>query len=307
VVDARAQQLVLLREAEERADQPAVVAALARLTERCLQEEDYDAAVSYCRRYLDLVQGFEIGPLIAVALGNLGVAERRRGNYEEAVRCYERQLDLVRAAEDPEQMGVVLGNVAVLYAKLGNAARAFACFEEARRIAELIGDVEGAIYALANLGSLHRERRDLDAARGCFDRALELDSDRSAHVFLGDVLLGHAELELDLGDPVAARSWLDRVALLPASDARPDLRFRCELLSPRASSGGDHEAALAALRALLAQHPEGERAAKVHHLIYKISGDPLSRRRARVIFRQLYAQRPDMELQRLLAELEAEP
>jgi tetratricopeptide (TPR) repeat protein len=99
VVDERAQELERLAEAEERGDQAALVAALARLTERALQDEDYDGAVGYCGRYLELVERYGITPLVAVALGNLGVAERRRGNYQEAVRCYERQLALVRATE----------------------------------------------------------------------------------------------------------------------------------------------------------------------------------------------------------------
>jgi predicted ATPase/class 3 adenylate cyclase len=133
------------------------------LGQAAMAQKQFRAALSHFERARELfhVAGDRIG--VAIALNNLGLAERRdrSGSPEEIAARQERArdylneaLELRRALDDRRGLAEALNNLGVLAFELGRFDDARLRYLEALRWERQVGNLHGVGVALANLGEV---------------------------------------------------------------------------------------------------------------------------------------------------------
>lgn len=149
-----------------------------------------------------LVAALQLDPQAGAAWVNLGVARRRLGRADAAEEAYLQALAL-----DPGDRSA-LQNLATLEQISGDEGRARSMLQTLARARH-----RNPLTYLA-LGDLHLRSGQPAEAGPFYRRAVRLGGDSAT------VLAARGQWHLALGDPEAARRWLDRARGLDPADAR---------------------------------------------------------------------------------------
>ena len=116
---------------------------------------EWDQALTYHRRALEIFQkaNFKIG--VAKALLNIGDVHNRRGELVEALRHYQRALAIVEQDGDRRIHVTLLNAVGVIYTKQGNYETALDVLHQAEEVNEEAKDREELLKCYANLGTTY--------------------------------------------------------------------------------------------------------------------------------------------------------
>jgi Flp pilus assembly protein TadD len=142
-----------------------------------------------------------LAPDFVPALINLAELKRAQGLAEEEANLIEQARDIA------PQNASVLHALGLLRVRQGRHAEALPLLAEAAATAP-----ESARYAYVHAVALE-SLGQVDAARTAYEAALR------AHLYDIELLTGHLQLQLRLGDRAGARSTLDRLMALRPSDA----------------------------------------------------------------------------------------
>jgi Flp pilus assembly protein TadD len=142
-----------------------------------------------------------LAPDFVPALINLAELKRAQGLAEEEANLIEQARDIA------PQNASVLHALGLLRVRQGRHAEALPLLAEAAATAP-----ESARYAYVHAVALE-SLGQVDAARTAYEAALR------AHLYAIELLTGHLQLQLRLGDRAGARSTLDRLMALRPSDA----------------------------------------------------------------------------------------
>jgi tetratricopeptide (TPR) repeat protein len=165
--------------------------------------------LEWLRRGLEIARRGGSKPEIAIALGDLGVAEFAAGDREAAIRLQEEALSLKTVADD---RGITLVNLASMLNDAGRPEEALA------RAAEVLkGARDGArascrMLALKESGEAHLRMGSIAAAIESYEGALNLARDASDPTTVVMCLDGLALCELKQGSPAKAAAHM-RLAL----------------------------------------------------------------------------------------------
>jgi two-component system sensor histidine kinase ChiS len=225
----------------------------------------------------EALASFECAQHLADALGdrdaaakqwkNIGSSLRRIGDYAGAMRALSRSLRMQRESGDTA-VGPVLNNIADVYRDMEQDEDAERYYRDALRVFRAAGDTIQAAHVYDSLSEIAFERGDAATAIALLDDALralreEGEGHDGARRYRLMLLAGRARAAIAGGDLAQAQVSVEDGLALAAAHALPvpvELRLeaaRVERLS------GRREAALARLRAALADGPEapGSRAA----------------------------------------------
>jgi protein O-GlcNAc transferase len=139
--------------------QPNDVDALHLLGVLCHQRRDYDSAIKYIRKAIQLDAGF------AEAYNNLGNVMRDKGMIDEAETCYQSALRI------HPNFAIAYNNLGNIYTEKKLPDKAVPEFQKALQINPNFTE------AYNNLGKVFSEKNKHDDAISCFQKALRINPD----------------------------------------------------------------------------------------------------------------------------------
>ena len=141
----------------------------------------------------------------AIALGNLATVQHFLGEVEASRLSHARALNGLEQCGDRRNQAALLGNLGYLRLGGGDLQGAEESFRKALAIHIELGGPHDQAQWLIGLGGLKRLHGEYEVAKGLLSQALSLLDGASARS--GSTALGiRAEIELESGDPVSARS-----------------------------------------------------------------------------------------------------
>lgn len=192
-------------------------------------------------------------------LKNLGSGLRRIGDYAGAMRALTRSLRLQEAAGDPA-LGPVLNNIGDIYRDLEQRQQAERYYQRALETFRRDGNAVEAMHVYDSLSQMALDRREVDAATRLLETALSdlrAASGEDTRRYQLRVYSGLARAALAGGDVARARRYCAGGLALAAAHG---LVVPAELALETARAerlDGDSAAAIARVRGVLAQPPDG--------------------------------------------------
>ena len=159
----------VLQKSEELDFKKGIGGALQALGTISVNIGDYDSALKYFKRSLDLREEFGIPTDVAASYLNMGQAFEGQGNYAEALNVYLKAKRIYETADSPRNLAGCALNIGILYAKQGKNEEGLAYFEEALEGFQNIGFEPGIAFSYTNIGSV-------SSAMGLEDKAIKYDS-----------------------------------------------------------------------------------------------------------------------------------
>lgn len=138
---------------------------------------EYQQAIDFYHQSLIIFQELEDKGNQLLALGSLGIAYKNIGDYSKAKNCYEEAKTLAIGTGDLRSQGKLAGNLGILFAIIGDLDQAVRYFEEDLAIAEKLEDTRGIGQTLLNLGNVLRSRGEFEKAREAYIRRLKIAED----------------------------------------------------------------------------------------------------------------------------------
>ena len=106
---------------------------------------------------------------MAQTYNNLGLICARKGEWDRAVEFYERDLEISGLVGDRHGMARTWGNLGAVYLRKGDWGRAVELYRRSLEVLEQLGDVRGVAQTYNNLGLAYVRKGDLDQAITDFD------------------------------------------------------------------------------------------------------------------------------------------
>jgi len=209
---------------------------------------------------------------LAHVLGNLGSAYRKMGDSSRAIEHAHRSLKIFE--EDGDSLGIaqMTGSIGRIYADMGERELAGRYFERSLADFQRQGDKRGAAWILSRLGWMARESGDLDRALGYMHSSISIWEEMGESANLGAVLADLGTTLVQMGQPSAARSPLERAVLLIPEHSRPDYQKALSSLA-RAYSSLAEESIREAIKADGSGTPSGQEKRKEAARLFVRSAD----------------------------------
>ena len=134
------------------------------------------------------------------ASSNLGSDYHNLGDFEKAIHYHERNLEIARRVGDVSIEGKASGNLGSHYYNLGDFEKAIHYNERALKIAKKVGDISSEGNANRKLGSVYLKRGDFEKAVHYHERALEIARKVGDVSSEGDAYLDLGSDYANLGD-----------------------------------------------------------------------------------------------------------
>ncbi len=226
--DAVRYWLQALKSFQSARDDRGELETLGALSAASIELGEYDRAITYSNKLLEISQRSKIVQTQAQALGNLGIAYQKLGDYprsiksnqqalaifkslnmdsaeaqllsnlgntyaiigdyDRAITGYKRSLEIARSTKNLQQQGNVLSNLGAVYTNKGDDRQALEYYQESLTIAKSLKDIPLQIGVLINLGTTHYLLGDRDLGTKESEQAVVLAKQIENPQLLGDVL-----------------------------------------------------------------------------------------------------------------------
>lgn len=279
--------------------------------EACGRLGQFDAAVRWAARGLDLAQRRRDTPAELRAVHYQGAIAWQRGAVEEAETHFQRSLELARAIRDVAAEARAFNNLGILRNLLGLPDEALTNYQLALASYQQDGNVRGIAETHTNMEISWLALGNPVRARAAADEAVRLAREVGDPTLIGLSLVARAETSLALGDPALAAAELQR-----AEQAYQSVRFTAglaELRRLQAAAARAHSDFPTAKRLLEQAHDLalGQASLDTQAEIDRDLGDTLAaqgdaagaraaRERARALFHRLGARHAEQALAALL-------
>ena len=114
---------------------------------------------------------------VAASFVSLGNAYYALGQYEKAIDYYQRSLDLSKKINDRQGEANSLGNLGVVYQSLGQYKKAIDYHQKSLDIKKEISDRQGEVASLGNLGNAYYSLEQYQKAIDYYQRSLDLSKE----------------------------------------------------------------------------------------------------------------------------------
>jgi class 3 adenylate cyclase/tetratricopeptide (TPR) repeat protein len=165
---------------------------------------DYEDALSYYRKALEMAKELKGPREIAVTMGNIGLVYQCMGRLREAVQAIEQQMEVSREMGDRLIMASSHSELASTCKALGEYRRALSHAVSCMEISQALNSTHDLQIALGYISDINIALGDLDEAQEYAERALEMSTgpgyERESRIDYS--LLGR--LSLLRGDPDSA-------------------------------------------------------------------------------------------------------
>ncbi len=201
--------------ADKIGDRARLALSLDRLGNANFRRDDYEEALKFLSRSLEIREQLGGKGPIAETLYNIGQVYERQEKYEMAMEFYRKALALSEEVNERATQGSTLRNIGNVFRSQGKYDLAEENYRKSLSIKEEMGDKEGIATALNGLGGLAYFLRDYTQAIDYFTRSLalyeELGNRPRASAVRGNlsttyVELGQIDLALELARKYLAES-----------------------------------------------------------------------------------------------------
>lgn len=150
-------------------------AALNLLTVIHLRKGDYALARTCASQVYSISRESGNKNLMAVAQNNIGVSYDYQGNYREALEYYLKALELREEIGDKTLIAASLNNIGVIYKLLGNNREALKYYDRALKIKIELKDERGLANLYINIGNIYSDMKNKDKTLEYYLKSLEID------------------------------------------------------------------------------------------------------------------------------------
>ncbi|MEZ6184748.1 MAG: sigma 54-interacting transcriptional regulator [Planctomycetota bacterium] len=179
-----------------------------------VEQDDLDAAWGeLSRAAATLEEDDDAGALLARALNQMGLVERRRLGLDQAADLHERARRVAADSGDLRQQGVALRNLAGIHRSRGEPARAAECLLESVELAKAEGEERTLAALWRQIRELRVEAQNLKGALAAVREELAL-RDGGPPAPVANALLEGAHVARLLGEEEVAERWLARTVEL---------------------------------------------------------------------------------------------
>ena len=135
---------------------------------------EFDTALKYHEKALELDEELGIKEGMATDLGDIGIVYQTKGELDKALEYFKKALKLDEELGIKEGMAAHIGNIGVVYGTKGDIDKALEYFETALKLNEELGRKEEKTNQLGNIGNIYRTKGELDKALEYYEKALKL-------------------------------------------------------------------------------------------------------------------------------------
>ncbi|MFX0095821.1 MAG: tetratricopeptide repeat protein [Candidatus Hodarchaeota archaeon] len=128
------------------------------------QVKEFNTALDYLQRFLDIAQQLENSPEIAHALSHIGYIYLEKGELDTALDYYQRSLDIAQQLRNSHWTAWILTRIGYTYLCKGELDTALTYTQQALGISEEIGSLNEIIFSLFHLVNIYYLKGDLNTA-----------------------------------------------------------------------------------------------------------------------------------------------
>lgn len=144
------------------------------LGEAYFYQEDYNTALSYFKRFLNLQRQQQDERGIARGYNNLGIIYRALQHYDEAVLCYKKSLEINQKLNDSAGISNNYNNLGVLHEKLNLFGQARDFYQKSLEIELENNHPDGISTSYLNLGGINFKLRNYNKAIEYCQKSIEI-------------------------------------------------------------------------------------------------------------------------------------
>jgi CHAT domain-containing protein len=138
---------------------------------------NYEQALNYYQKSLELAKTLENDRGIARTLNNMGVIHYRQRHYDLALQCYHESLTLKKSSEDQVGIANTLQNIGEVHRRQGNYAQALRSYQESLGLWKTMEAKAGIASALSSMGDVYKAQREYPQALDFYQKSLTLAED----------------------------------------------------------------------------------------------------------------------------------
>ena len=135
---------------------------------------NYETALDYYQRSLEILEGMNDRQAMANTLNNIGVIYSNLGDFTKSLVYHQRSLDIKEDISDTSGMAGSMNNIGLINMNLGNYPVALGYFERSLKIKEFYNDKRGIAQTLNNIGLIYMRQTDYPNALQYFRRSFNL-------------------------------------------------------------------------------------------------------------------------------------
>lgn len=188
------------------------------LTRAAIMKGDLKTAQDHAQKTYQLAKQNRDHWFMAYCLNELGNVTKALGDNSTAKGYFQSSYQLREEFDDPEGMAVALNYLGEIALKEQNSHQAKELFQRSRAIYEDINDRGGLATSLNGLGVVFSMRREYKQAREEFLGALRISTEIHHSSLTTIVMMGIAQLLLELGETREVPQMLSMVSNHPASE-----------------------------------------------------------------------------------------
>lgn len=138
----------------------------------CQKIGQYEQALGYYQRALEIAQERENCTSIAESFNNIGVVYQKLGQYQRVLEFYQQALTLQLEIGDRNGEASTLNNIGVAYESLGDYQQALEYYQQALAILQDFSVREKKDVMLNNVGAVYQKLGQHEQALGFYQQAL---------------------------------------------------------------------------------------------------------------------------------------
>lgn len=139
--------------------------------------KDYDRAIEYHTKALDLTKKNNLGELEINSLNNIGYVYQSENKDLQAIEKFEEALTNKSIINRPDLEAIVIDNLAYSKFKINNFSQLPDLFYEALEIRDSLKITSGIIYSKIHLSEFYEKKHDINKAKKFANEALSLSKE----------------------------------------------------------------------------------------------------------------------------------
>lgn len=135
---------------------------------------DFEHALNYQSKALEIAKKFHFKSNEANTLGNMGIAYAAQGNYDQAIQMYKQALTIHRKLKDSKAESNDLNHLGSVYLELAEYTKAKRYYTKSLKIKQENKDKSGEGSVLGNLGVIYHRLGQFEEAIEYYNKSLRI-------------------------------------------------------------------------------------------------------------------------------------
>ncbi len=162
-----------------------------------LFNNEFDSALSYMHRSLELVRNANNKQGIASILNNISLVYYKMGQFEKEEKILKEAISIMKTIGDRQGLAVVLNNLGIALKNAMNFDEALRRYKEALSIMKNLGNRDFVFHILTNIGNIFLYRGEFDRAYEYFEKCLDISKDDDIHTAYTYRNMGMAKMYME--------------------------------------------------------------------------------------------------------------